>query len=217
MNVLIVRRISQVFFLILFFGFCAVSSLGEKGWQLRGWPVNWFLELDPLAGIGNLLATHTLYKGLLWGLVPVALTILLGRFFCGWVCPFGTLHQVVGYLGKRRKSTVEKREPNRYSQWKAVNSFFDVRCGNGGSDGLSRKHPPKRPSSGVDGRDRNSFGHISGNRFPHTVLHAQEMEVRYSSCLNCHKPDPCLQECSGVSKLTSNRFAGSHPSFSPIR
>jgi len=120
MNVLIVRRISQVFFLILFFGFCAVSSLGEKGWQLRGWPVNWFLELDPLAGIGNLLATHTLYKGLLWGLVPVALTILLGRFFCGWVCPFGTLHQVVGYLGKRRKSTVEKREPNRYSQWKAV-------------------------------------------------------------------------------------------------
>ncbi len=120
MSILIVRRISQVFFLVLFLGFCAVTSLGENWWQLRGWPVNAFLEFDPLVGIGTLLSTQTLYQGLILGLIPVVLTILLGRFFCGWACPFGTLHQFVGYLGRRRKPGSRKREVNGYSRWQAA-------------------------------------------------------------------------------------------------
>ena len=47
-----------------------------------------------------LLTTGTLYAGLLWALVTVVLTILLGPFFCGWVCPFGTLHQFCGFSGQ---------------------------------------------------------------------------------------------------------------------
>ncbi|TFG42977.1 MAG: 4Fe-4S ferredoxin, partial [Syntrophobacterales bacterium] len=69
------RRISQVFFVVLFIWFCVVSTLGDLLWQLRGWPVNWLLELDPLVGIATLLSTRTLYAGLLWGLATVALTL----------------------------------------------------------------------------------------------------------------------------------------------
>ena len=96
MSIVTVRRISQVFFAVVFFWFCVVSTLGDLPWQLRGWPVNWLIELDPLVGIATLLSTRTLYAGLLWGLVTVALTLVLGRVFCGWICPFGAMHQFLG-------------------------------------------------------------------------------------------------------------------------
>ena len=78
--------------MVLFLWFCIVSSLGEKWWQLRGWPVNWLLQLDPLIALGTMLTTRALYAGLVWATATVFFTILLGRFFCGWVCPFGSLH-----------------------------------------------------------------------------------------------------------------------------
>ena len=38
----------------------------------------------------------------LLALVPLLLTLLLGRFFCGWVCPLGALNQFFTWLGSRR-------------------------------------------------------------------------------------------------------------------
>jgi polyferredoxin len=114
MNIIHARRISQSFFLILFLWFCIVMQLGEKAWHLRGWPVGWLIQLDPLVGLGTLLATHALYAGLLWGLASVVLTIFLGRFFCGWLCPFGTLQQAVGFLARRKRPLEEKAGQNRY-------------------------------------------------------------------------------------------------------
>ena len=114
MNIIATRRICQVFFIVLFLWFCLATTLGERWWQLRGWPVNWIIQLDPLVGLGTLLTTRTLYAGLLWGLATVVLTIILGRFFCGWLCPFGSLHQFVGYLAKRKRSIKNKLALNRY-------------------------------------------------------------------------------------------------------
>lgn len=120
MKIVTVRRICQVFFLLVFLWFCVTSTLGDAWWQLRGWPVNWFLQLDPLVGLGVLLTTHTLYKGLLWGLVTVVLTILLGRFFCGWACPLGAVNQFVGFIGRLKKSIVKKADSNRYHKAQAI-------------------------------------------------------------------------------------------------
>ncbi|MBF0379293.1 MAG: 4Fe-4S binding protein [Desulfamplus sp.] len=110
-----VRRISQIFFLVLFFWFCITSTIGINWWQLRGWSVNWLLELDPLVGFSTLLTTGKIYKGLVWGVLTLILTLIFGRFFCGWVCPFGTLHQFIGFLGKVSKSKSELRNLNKYS------------------------------------------------------------------------------------------------------
>ncbi|UCE52319.1 MAG: 4Fe-4S binding protein [Desulfobacterales bacterium] len=120
MNIITTRRICQVFFLIIFLWFCVVTTLGKEWWQLRGWPVNWIIQMDPLVGLGTLLSTHVLYAGLLWGLATVVLTILLGRFFCGWVCPFGSIHQFVGYLGKRNKRVSQKVRVNRYHSGQSI-------------------------------------------------------------------------------------------------
>jgi polyferredoxin len=124
MRIQTVRRISQVFFVLLFLWFCIVSSLGEKWWQLRGWPVNWLLQLDPLIALGTMLTTRVLYAGLLWALVTVVLTILLGRFFCGWICPFGSLHHLVGFLGRRRKPHTDRVRVNQYHQGQSIKYYL---------------------------------------------------------------------------------------------
>jgi len=124
MKIVTTRRISQVFFFALFVWFCIVSTVGEKFWQLRGWPVNWFLQLDPLTAIGTILTTHTLYKGLLWALATVILTIIFGRFFCGWVCPFGSLHHFTGFLANRKKNPAEMIRLNRYRKGQRIKYFI---------------------------------------------------------------------------------------------
>ncbi len=124
MKIVTVRRISQAFFFSMFVWFCVVSTVGDKFWQLRGWPVNWFLQLDPLVAIATALTTHTLYWPLLWALATIVLTIVFGRFFCGWICPFGTLHHFVGYLGNRRKKTAQKIQLNKYRKAQCIKYFI---------------------------------------------------------------------------------------------
>ena len=114
MRITTVRRITQIFFFVLFIWFCIASTFGQSFWQLRGWPVNWFLQLDPLVALGTILTTRTLYSGLLWAIATVVLTVVLGRFFCGWLCPFGAMHHLIGYLGSRGRSLREKIAANRY-------------------------------------------------------------------------------------------------------
>ena len=114
MRILTTRRISQTFFFVLFLWFCVAATLGDQWWQLRGWPVNWIIQLDPLVGLATLLSTRSLYAGLLWGLATVVLTIVFGRFFCGWVCPFGTIHQMVGFAANRKKPVAARIKHNRY-------------------------------------------------------------------------------------------------------
>ncbi len=126
MNIIATRRICQVFFFILFLWFCLATTLGQRWFQLRGWPVNWIIQLDPLVGLGTLLTTRTLYAGLLWGLATVVLTILLGRFFCGWLCPFGTIHQFVGYLAQRKRKTKVKMALNRYHPAQSIKYWILV-------------------------------------------------------------------------------------------
>lgn len=120
MNIIRARQISQGFFFVLFLWFCIVASLGEKWWQLRGWPVNLFLELDPLVALGTVMTTGTLYAGLLWALATIVLTVLLGRFFCGWICPFGALHHVIGFLANRKQSVAKKASKNRYRRAQSI-------------------------------------------------------------------------------------------------
>ena len=58
----------------------------------------WGLKLsDPLAALGQMAAGRTLYwPFLVTVLIPVALTALFGRFFCGWICPATLLYELNG-------------------------------------------------------------------------------------------------------------------------
>ncbi|MBW1892066.1 MAG: 4Fe-4S binding protein [Deltaproteobacteria bacterium] len=120
MKIVTTRRIAQIFFLVLFLWFSIASTLGEKWWQLRGWPVNLFLQLDPLVGLGTFITTRTFYSGLIWSIVTIVLTIILGRFFFCFLCPFGAIHQFVGFLGKRKKTKPQKSRVNAYHKAQSI-------------------------------------------------------------------------------------------------
>jgi polyferredoxin len=64
-------------------------------WSRRGgWPatlVNLPMRLDPLAMLAHLLASRMFLAGSALALITVVLTLGLGRAWCGWLCPLGTL------------------------------------------------------------------------------------------------------------------------------
>jgi ferredoxin len=82
------RRGSQIFFFLLFVWlFLKAEYVGQ---DILAWPVDLFFRFDPLILTAHLLALNPFVAALWWALVFVALTFILGRFFCGWVCPLGT-------------------------------------------------------------------------------------------------------------------------------
>jgi len=56
----------------------------------------WGLQLsDPLAAVGQIAAGQIVYTPfLLTVLIPVLLTLIFGRFFCGWICPATFLYEL---------------------------------------------------------------------------------------------------------------------------
>ncbi len=118
------RRISQIFFLLLFIALLIFTSLrptpGATAEIHLQAPVRLFFEWDPLVAIANALASHALYRGLLWSLVILLPTLFLGRFFCGWICPMGTLQHFVGNMPSESKRGKQRIESNRYKRWQTV-------------------------------------------------------------------------------------------------
>ena len=50
---------------------------------------------DPLAAVGQVFASLNFYwPFLLTALVPVILTLIFGRFFCGWICPATFIYEL---------------------------------------------------------------------------------------------------------------------------
>jgi len=92
------RRISQIAFLAVFLLLIfATADLTGAGYDAGNvtrvpWPVEAFLDIDPLALLLVFLSTWTVPSTLLWSLIVLGTAVFLGRFFCGWVCPMGTLN-----------------------------------------------------------------------------------------------------------------------------
>ncbi len=114
------RIISQAFFFAAFLGLFAFATFVYMAENPRLIPwISKFLEIDPLVGISTLITTHTVYSGLIFSLITLVATIALGRVFCNWLCPFGTLHHFVGWAFGRF-TTKQRIEVNRYRNMYAV-------------------------------------------------------------------------------------------------
>jgi MauM/NapG family ferredoxin protein len=79
---------------------CFVASFlllrrpGTPFWLSRGI----FFALDPLVLLEHLAANKTILRYTLWSLIPLVLTFVLGRFFCGWICPVGAIHEFISWI-----------------------------------------------------------------------------------------------------------------------
>ncbi|MBU1320224.1 MAG: 4Fe-4S binding protein [candidate division Zixibacteria bacterium] len=126
------RRTSQGLFLAIFLilllrtGFSgSLSADAIKDFRLS-WPVAVFLQFDPLMAISTMLTTWRLYDGLLWSLILVVATLFFGRFFCGWVCPTGTVNHLFSLGKANRKSLLGKSvvDSNRWHRYQKLKYYI---------------------------------------------------------------------------------------------
>lgn len=125
------RRVSQALFFGLFLfllfrtDFGGTFDAGSAADIRLDYPVSIFLEMDPLVAFSTAISTHSLYKNVIWALVIIAGTLVLGRFFCGWVCPLGTLsHFFSSYKPERRGK--KRVLANRYKKWMSTKYYLLV-------------------------------------------------------------------------------------------
>ncbi|MCU0302602.1 MAG: 4Fe-4S dicluster domain-containing protein [Thermoanaerobaculales bacterium] len=105
------RIVVQAVFLIAFAGL----FFGLAVERVPGRVASVLLALDPLTAIGVALADWTVPAWSWIGLVVLGATAVLGRFFCGWICPLGTLQQLVSWIAGPERRKLNKI--NRYRRW----------------------------------------------------------------------------------------------------
>jgi MauM/NapG family ferredoxin protein len=77
-----------------------------------------FFHFDPLLALVTIVSARVLVASFVFALVTVVATILLGRVFCGWVCPLGSVHQFSSFAFKRTKFLRPPKEETSSLAWK---------------------------------------------------------------------------------------------------
>jgi formate hydrogenlyase subunit 6/NADH:ubiquinone oxidoreductase subunit I len=66
--------------------------------------VDIFFRFNPLSGLTAMIAAGGWIPRLGLGLVTLGLTLVLGRVWCGWICPMGTLLEWLRFPGAARRA-----------------------------------------------------------------------------------------------------------------
>ena len=106
---ILLRRLSQWAFLLLFF-FLFIKT-DYTGSDEIEYAVNILFRIDPLLAASVILAVKTFVALMLPALALIILSLLLGRFFCGWACPMGALIDLFHPLLKPRTREADTRFP----------------------------------------------------------------------------------------------------------
>ena len=115
-----IRRVVQVLFLTLF---VVLVVLARPEPDASASPIlQTFFLIDPLILVATWLAAHAVPAAALLSLVVIVLTAVVGRVFCGWVCPLGTIHGIASRLfrSRRRKPSTA----NHWSRWQLAKYYL---------------------------------------------------------------------------------------------
>jgi len=105
------RRFVQALSLVAFF----LLFLGAARQAIAPSLVDLPFRLDPLSMLAQTLASRRLLATSTLALLTLALTLVLGRAWCGWLCPLGTLLDV--FTPRRPKPSSERLEPWRAGKY----------------------------------------------------------------------------------------------------
>jgi polyferredoxin len=111
----LVQIASLVAFLCLFFLTIGRSTDAGRLVPAISGPIDIYFQTDPLVGITAMIAARKVIMLVLISILPVVLlTILAGRFFCGWLCPMGaTLDAADAIFFKNRKRNAGRKQSYR--------------------------------------------------------------------------------------------------------
>jgi polyferredoxin len=102
------RQVAQIVSAALFLLLAILTYRGAKSIL----PLDLFFRLDPLAGIAMMIAARVVVVAMLLSLVTLVLGFLLGRVWCGWLCPLGAMLDWVSPHAPR------KAEPHK--SWRGI-------------------------------------------------------------------------------------------------
>jgi len=94
------RQIVQILALLLFFYLLIVNWRAGAASAQSGI----FFRLNPLTALTAMLASRAWIPKLGWALITVMATLLLGRVWCGWLCPQGTILEWIRFPGAYQRS-----------------------------------------------------------------------------------------------------------------
>ncbi|MGC8879787.1 MAG: 4Fe-4S binding protein [Anaerolineae bacterium] len=104
------RQASQALFFLLFIYLLFAALQQRVAFPLA----DLFFRFDPLSALGAMLASREWLPRLALSLATVGITLLLGRVWCGWICPMGTLLEWLEPAPARRQAQ------NVASQWRSA-------------------------------------------------------------------------------------------------
>lgn len=96
-KLIFVRRSSQAVFLSLFI---YILWSGERTAS--------FFKIDPLISLLGSVSGRIILPGIIFSIVMLVLTFILGRFFCGWICPLGSIIDCLGIKAKNKTSNLRQ-------------------------------------------------------------------------------------------------------------
>jgi len=106
------RRFFQIIFLLFF-----LYLFFQAVYPLESYiPPDLFLRLNPLAAVTTFIAERSFIATLIPALILLIMIVFLGRFFCGWICPLGTIIDLNDKILKKKKA---KSKPSQYRRWRA--------------------------------------------------------------------------------------------------
>ena len=105
-----IRRSVQILVLALFLYLLVANRAGATTFL----PGDLFFHLNPLTGLSAMLAEKRFIAPMLLGLLTIGLTLVLGRVWCSWICPLGTL---LDWTNLRRRY---RNALGHLSQWRQV-------------------------------------------------------------------------------------------------
>lgn len=88
---------------VLFFAFAVFLLFAGLRGRVAFPLADVFFRFNPLSALAGMLAAREWIPRLALALVTVVATLLLGRVWCGWVCPLGSLTEWVRFKGASRR------------------------------------------------------------------------------------------------------------------
>lgn len=93
------RTIIQALSLLLFSTLFVFATYKLPNWL----PADIYLRLDPLLGINAVFAAKEIITRVLYALITIGATLVIGRFFCAYVCPMGASIDFLDLIFFRKK------------------------------------------------------------------------------------------------------------------
>ena len=119
-----IRIISQVLFFAFFLYLFWITSQVSGRWV----PVDLYLRADPLLALSAMIGARVIIPGMFISVVVILATLLLGRVFCGWICPMGTALDLISRLG-RTTNRIKIRKIQRFKYYLLIGLIMSALFG----------------------------------------------------------------------------------------